>query len=176
MFYINEGELYTNEEELDIKVISEYIELFQAKYQPKLKMLEEKYNRELSEEVVVNLQKYIVDTVTSYTFGEPIQYSNVSEDYLNNMTEIDEDSHNILLAKDMAIFGRAYEFIFVDEDTDNVQLINLSPIFATSFATSAALPFSVLIAILIFTAGSIPQSTFAARTFAIKSLRASKRS
>lgn len=128
MFFINEGELYTNEEELDIKVISEYIELFQAKYQSKLKMLEEKYNRELSEEVVVNLQKYIVDTVTSYTFGEPIQYSNVSEDYIDNMTEIDEDSHNILLAKDMAIFGRAYEFIFVDEDTDNVQLINLSPI------------------------------------------------
>ena len=91
MFFINEEELYTNEEELDIKVISEYIELFQAKYQPKLKMLEEKYNRELSEEVVVNLQKYIVDTVTSYTFGEPIQYSNVSEDYIDNMTEIDED-------------------------------------------------------------------------------------
>ena len=73
-------------------MVSKYIKYFQTKYQNTYKLLEESYNRKLTDDVVVNLQKYIVDTITSYTFAEAIQYQNVSEDYLNNIKEYNENN------------------------------------------------------------------------------------
>ena len=116
MFYVNREELFNEDGSLKIDMVSKYINYFQTKYQNTYKVLEEAYNRKLTDDVVVNLQKYIVDTITSYTFGKAIQYQNVSEDYLNNMTAIDEDGHNINLARQMSIYGKGYEFLFADEE------------------------------------------------------------
>ena len=127
MFYVNREELFNEDGSLKIDMVPKYINYFQTKYQNTYKVLEEAYNRELTDDVVVNLQKYIVDTITSYTFGEPIQYSNVSEDYLNNMTAIDEDGHNINLARQMSIYGKGYEFLFADEE-EGINLVTLSPV------------------------------------------------
>lgn len=127
MFYVNREELFNEDGSLKIDMVPKYIKYFQTKYQNTYKVLEEAYNRELTDDVVVNLQKYIVDTITSYTFGEPIQYSNVSEDYLNNMTAIDEDGHNINLARQMSIYGKGYEFLFADEE-EGINLVTLSPV------------------------------------------------
>lgn len=127
MFYVNREELFNEDGSLKIDMVSKYINYFQTKYQNTYKVLEEAYNRKLTDDVVVNLQKYIVDTITSYTFGEAIQYQNVSEDYLNNMTAIDEDGHNINLARQMSIYGKGYEFLFADEE-EGINLVTLSPV------------------------------------------------
>ena len=127
MFYVNREELFNEDGSLKIDMVSKYINYFQTKYQNTYKLLEEAYNRELTDDVVVNLQKYIVDTITSYTFGKAIQYQNVSEDYLNNMTAIDEDGHNINLARQMSIYGKGYEFLFADEE-EGINLVTLSPV------------------------------------------------
>lgn len=127
MFYVNKEELFNEDGSLKIDMVSKYINYFQTKYQNTYKLLEEAYNRKLTDDVVVNLQKYIVDTITSYTFGEAIQYQNVSEDYLNNMTAIDEDGHNINLARQMSIYGKGYEFLFADEE-EGINLVTLSPV------------------------------------------------
>lgn len=127
MFYVNREELFNEDGSLKIDKVSKYIKYFQDKYQYTYEILEEAYNRELTDEVVVNLQKYIVDTITSYTFGKAIQYQNVSEDYLNNMTAIDEDGHNINLARQMSIYGKGYEFLFADEE-EGINLVALSPV------------------------------------------------
>lgn len=127
MFYVNREELFNEDGSLKIDMVSKYINYFQTKYQNTYKVLEEAYNRKLTDDVVVNLQKYIVDTITSYTFGKAIQYQNVSEDYLNNMTAIDEDGHNINLARQMSIYGKGYEFLFADEE-EGINLVTLSPV------------------------------------------------
>ena len=127
MFYVNREELFNEDGSLKIDMVSKYINYFQTKYQYTYELLEEAYNRELTDDVVVNLQKYIVDTITSYTFGKAIQYQNVSEDYLNNMTAIDEDGHNINLARQMSIYGKGYEFLFADEE-EGINLVTLSPV------------------------------------------------
>ena len=126
MFNINKSELINEAGDIIVDKLVDLITKFQANYQPDLIKLEKLYKRELSDDIVVNIQKYIVDSICSYTFGEPIQYSNVSEDYLNNMTQIDEDSHNISLAKDSSIYGVGYEYIYVNED-DNIDLAILNP-------------------------------------------------
>ena len=125
MFNIDINEII-NDDGLIVKKLQEIIKVWQRNVQPKMAKLRQCYDRELTDNIVVNLQKYIVDTITSYTFGEPVQYSNISEDYLTNMTKIDEDSHNIELAKDMAIYGRAYEYIFIN-DEDMIDLCVLNP-------------------------------------------------
>ena len=127
MFYVNREELFNEDGSLKIDMVSKYIKYYQTKYQSTYKVLEEAYNRKLTDDVVVNLQKYIVDTITSYTFAEAIQYQNVSEDYLNNMTAIDEDGHNINLARQMSIYGKGYEFLFADEE-EGINLVTLSPV------------------------------------------------
>ena len=125
MFNIDINEII-NENGLIVSRLQEIIKVWQRNVQPKMAKLRQCYDRELTDDIVVNLQKYIVDTITSYTFGQAIQYSNISEDYLTNMTKIDEDSHNIELAKDMAIYGRAYEYIFINNE-DMIDLCVLSP-------------------------------------------------
>lgn len=126
MFNINKSELINEAGDIIVDKLVDLITKFQANYQPDLIKLEKLYKRELSDDIIVNLQKYIVDSICSYTFGEPIQYANVSEDYLNNMVEIDEDSHNIRLAKNGSIYGMGYEYIYINED-DMIDLAVLNP-------------------------------------------------
>lgn len=65
---------------------------------------------------VFNYAKSIVDGIIGYAFGQPIVYNNIDPLLLEHLVLIDEDSHNIELATDMSIFGRAYELIYMDDE------------------------------------------------------------
>ena len=64
---------------------------------------------------VFNYAKSIVDTVIGYVYGQAVTYGNLDPLLLEHLTVIDEDSHNLDLATDMSIFGRAYELIYMDD-------------------------------------------------------------
>ena len=84
-----------------------------------------------NERAVFNHAKNIVDSVIGYVFGQPISYTNLSDEISEHLVLIDEDSHNIEIATDMSIFGRAYELIYIDvELTDKPMpyLATLSPL------------------------------------------------
>lgn len=80
--------------------------------------------------IVCNHAEYISDIATGYVFGVPITYSGDGSKELNaNFTEIDEDSHNNELALDLSIFGRAYEYLYMNDDKKpRVELALLSPL------------------------------------------------
>lgn len=80
--------------------------------------------------IVCNHAEYISDIATGYVFGVPITYSGDGSKELNaNFTEIDEDSHNNELALDLSIFGRAYEYLYMNNDEKSrVELAVLSPL------------------------------------------------
>lgn len=80
--------------------------------------------------IVCNHAEYISDIATGYVFGVPITYSGDGSKELNaNFTEIDEDSHNNELALDLSIFGRAYEYLYMNNDEKpRVELAALSPL------------------------------------------------
>ena len=80
MFNINKSELINEAGDIIVDKLVDLITKFQANYQPDLIKLEKLYKRELSDDIIVNLQKYIVDSICSYVHGEPIQYANVSDE------------------------------------------------------------------------------------------------
>lgn len=127
MFSVKPQKLILEDNSINFKLLVKLIDTFKTQKVNKLKNLYDHYNRPISDDITINLEKYITDTIVYYTFGEPIQYANVSEEFINNMTMIDEDSHNVALAMDQSIFGRAYEYITINEDGE-VDLINLSPL------------------------------------------------
>ena len=79
---------------------------------------------------VFNHAKNIVDSVLGYVFGQPISYEGLEEVMADHFTLIDEDSHNIELAKQMSIFGKAYELIYMDDEFGTLMphLAVLSPL------------------------------------------------
>ena len=84
-----------------------------------------------NEKAVFNHAKNIVDSVIGYVFGQPISYTNLTDEIAEHLTLIDEDSHNIELATDMSIYGRAYELVYMDDElTDKPMpyLATLSPL------------------------------------------------
>ena len=84
-----------------------------------------------NERAVFNHAKNIVDSVIGYVFGQPISYTNLSDEISEHLTLIDEDSHNIELATDMSIFGRSYELVYMDDELSNKPmpyLATLSPL------------------------------------------------
>ena len=85
----------------------------------RLTKLKDLYNPKMSDNIIVNHAKEIVDLSTSYTYGLPVSYSNGNIDNLVDwFTIIDEDSHNYKLGKEQAIYGKAYELISMDDDND----------------------------------------------------------
>ncbi len=84
-----------------------------------------------NERSVHNFSKYIVDTIIGYVFGQPISYDGLTDDLFNHLTIIDEDSHNIDMAKNMGIFGKSFELIYIDDELSDKPmpyLATLSPI------------------------------------------------
>lgn len=70
--------------------------------------------------VVVNFAKYIVDTFNGYFMGKPVTVAHENPEVskrINNILKLnDQDDNNVELSKLVRIFGRAYEFLFQDED------------------------------------------------------------
>ena len=126
MFSINPQKLFLEDNSINFKLLVKFINMFKTQEVNKLKNMYNRYNRPITDNITINLEKYITDTIVYYTFGEPIQYNNVTEDFINNMVKIDEDSHNVALAIDQSIFGKAFEYMQINEEGE-VELINLSP-------------------------------------------------
>ena len=71
---------------------------------------------------VNNYPKYITDIMSAYFMGEPISYNSKDETLLEAIKPIfnynDEQAENAELAKDASIYGKSYELIYLDEDTN----------------------------------------------------------
>lgn len=68
--------------------------------------------------VVHPFSQYITDTLCGYFMGEPVTYSSEEDiDELKMVFEYnDEQNENMELAKNCSIYGRAWEYMYVDED------------------------------------------------------------
>lgn len=68
--------------------------------------------------VVHPFSQYITDTLCGYFMGEPVTYA--SEQDINELQMVfeynDEQNENMELAKDCSIYGRAWEYMYVDVD------------------------------------------------------------
>lgn len=68
--------------------------------------------------IVVNFAKYLVDTMNGFFVGIPIKVFSSDEkinDYLNFLDKYnDQDDNNVELSKITSIYGKAYEFYYVD--------------------------------------------------------------
>ena len=140
---IKNRELTYNEDgSINIKMIANCI-TEHIKETPRLKKLQSYYLGEhdilsrqksntycANNKAVFNHAKNIVDSVLGYVFGQPISYEGLEEVMTDHFTLIDEDSHNIELAKDMSIFGKAYELVYLDDEYGTLMphLANLSPL------------------------------------------------
>lgn len=74
--------------------------------------------------LMVNFAKYIVDTYTAYFIGIPIKVTHETDEF-NEFIRIfrennDLEDNEYELAKIMAIYGRAYEFLSQDEEANTI--------------------------------------------------------
>ena len=79
---------------------------------------------------------YIVDTTQGYFLGNPVAYSNASNDdgitLLNPLQEIykdnDEQAHNTKVSKEASITGVGYELVYLDDDDNkSIRFSELNP-------------------------------------------------
>ena len=118
-------------DELNPEVIKRIINQFQMNELPRLMKLKNYYlnktailNRvrvdstQPNNKVVHPFAQYITDTLTGYFMGEPVAYtSNENIDALKLVYEYnDEQNENMELAKSCSIFGKAWEYLYVDLD------------------------------------------------------------
>lgn len=126
MLNINPDYLFT-EDNINIQYLYKLIDNYILQEVPTYKELLNNYNKELTDNIIINHCKYITDTITAYVFSKPIQYNNISKNFADNMILTDEDSHNYELGKQVSIFGNSHELIYIDED-NTIRLAVLSPI------------------------------------------------
>ena len=72
--------------------------------------------------IVVNFPKYIVDTMNGFFIGNPIKITADDKDvaeYVEYLDQYnDQDDNNAELSKISSIYGKGYEFYFVDENSE----------------------------------------------------------
>ncbi len=70
--------------------------------------------------LVTNYAKNIVNNTTGYYLGKPITYTCDNEQLLNVIADItdynDDAFHNMQIGKDLSVFGRAAELLYIDDD------------------------------------------------------------
>lgn len=70
--------------------------------------------------IVVNFAEYITETFNGYFLGKPISVSHdsaeISERINTLLKQNDQNDNNAELSKKVSVFGRAYEFLWQDED------------------------------------------------------------
>ncbi|AAK38049.1 phage portal protein [Lactococcus cremoris] len=78
--------------------------------------------------LAVNFTKYIVDTFTGYFNGIPVKKSHSDKEILTKLQEFDNlndmEDEESELAKMACIYGRAFEFLYQDEDTQTNVVYN----------------------------------------------------
>ena len=70
--------------------------------------------------LVTNFAKNIVNNTTGYFMGKPVTYKCEDENLQDEVNEIikynDDAAHNTQLSKDLSVFGRAAEILYIDND------------------------------------------------------------
>lgn len=91
---------------------------------------EDKPNHKPDNRIVANFAKYIVDTYNGYFIGKPLKMMVEGEKVYNYLQLLsaynDLDDHNAELSKMTAIYGHAFELLFIDEDAQ-VGITTISP-------------------------------------------------
>lgn len=118
--------------EIDNKLLAKYINLHKKEI-PRYEMLKQMYRGRHSivdqprkdaykpdNRIVVNFAEYITETFNGYFIGKPISVSHDSPDLSERINQIlklnDQNDNNAELSKKVSIFGRAYEFLWQDEE------------------------------------------------------------
>ena len=108
---------------------AEYCAKLEAYYRGKHPILERQKDGNLSNNrLVCNHAKYIADFTAAYLIGEPVVYT-ASYDIsplTDTLKAADAPTQDIDLAHDDAIFGKAFELIYTDENAD-IKLAKISP-------------------------------------------------
>ncbi len=80
-----------------------------------------KPNGKPNNKLVTNFAKNIVNNTTGYFMGKPVTYKCEDENLKDAVDKIikynDDAAHNIQLAKDLSVFGRAAEILYIDDDS-----------------------------------------------------------
>lgn len=83
---------------------------------------EEKDSYKPDNRIVVNFARYIVETFNGYFMGKPVTVSHEDPDLSNQVNKLmklnDQDDNNAELSRLVRIFGRAYEFLYQNENTE----------------------------------------------------------
>lgn len=139
---------------LSIEHIDKYIDVYKSSKLQRLLKQERYYNakndtimnrtfKDASKpntKIAIPYASYIADNFTSYFVGKPITINSPNEELLTVMTEIlsknNFDSHNISIAKDMAIYGLGAELLYIDEAKQirfaRLEPTSIIPIYSTS--------------------------------------------
>lgn len=133
----------SNNEELDIQMLSEFIsehrEWVAKRYKPLMDAYMTRYpifglppkpDFKPDKRIAVNFAKYIVDTMNGFFIGIPIKIDcddpTISE-YVEFLDQYnDQDDNNAELSKLCSIYGKGYEMYYVD-DLGNIGITYLSP-------------------------------------------------
>ena len=133
----------SNDEELDIQTLSEFIsehrEWVAKRYKPLMDAYMTRYpifdlptkpDFKPDKRIAVNFAKYITDTMNGFFIGIPIKIdcddSTISE-YVEFLDQYnDQDDNNAELSKLCSIYGKGYEMYYVD-DLGNIGITYLSP-------------------------------------------------
>lgn len=112
--------------------ILKLITKFESRERPRLNMLYEYYigrhailnavkpSDKPNNRIVTNFAKNIVNNTTGYLLGRPVTYNCADEKLSETVQEItkynDDAFVNTQIAKDLSVFGRAAELVYLDED------------------------------------------------------------
>ena len=102
-------------------------------YKAKHKILNGNQTDKKAENRLVNdYPGYITDVICGYFMGKPIRYTSKSQndELVTRLSDVNESNneqdHNYELAKNMSIYGEAWELLYVDEDSE-IKFVALSP-------------------------------------------------
>lgn len=108
-----------------------YLSKLERYYKGRQPIFERSKEKNLSNnKLMTNHAKYIADFSSGYLAGEPVSYASGTADVKPLTDALDKVKAFIQdtdLALDGAIYGRAYELIYADEDA-NIKLAKLSPL------------------------------------------------
>lgn len=108
----------------------DYLTKLDAYYRGKHDILNRVKGADLSNNrLVCNHAKYIADFTSAYLIGSPVTYTADSDITVltDALKAADAPTQDIDLAHDGAIFGRAYEMIYLDENAE-IKLAKISPL------------------------------------------------
>lgn len=131
-------------EDITKDVLISFVERFQGEQLPRLKELMDYYmnntainDREDKKDtnradnrLSHNFARYITTLIQGYILGKPITYNHENEPMLEQINDFndlnDEQSHNALMELNLSIYGRAFEFVYLDADS-NERIAVLDP-------------------------------------------------